>query len=36
MASRSCLLWIVVIVIALPLAWIVFNLVLNFAVGLGR
>ena len=36
MASRSCLVWLVAIVVALPLAWIVFNVVLSFAFSMGR
>lgn len=36
MSARSCLVWAVVIVVAIPLAWVVFNLVLGFAFSLGR
>jgi hypothetical protein len=36
MSGRSCLLWVVVIVVAIPLGWIVFNFVLGLAFSMGR
>jgi hypothetical protein len=34
MSGRSCLLWAVVVIVAIPLGWIVFNLVLGvFGIG---
>jgi len=36
MSGRSCLVWAVVIIVAIPLAWIVFSLVLGiFGIRVG-